>query len=205
MGSEAEAFDEPNPFRSGAIRPGAVDYRFPDGEDADTLVARLAAAGWSGRIQGPHGTGKSTLLRSLAAAVERAGRRFELTVLVAGDRRWRPSAEQLARWDARTLVVVDGFEQLGCWARRRLAAACRRRGAGLLATTHDDVGPPLLVRTAPDVGLACELAAALQAGSRRLVTDDDVRARFAARRGDLRETLFDLYDLYELRRRTGGR
>ena len=48
-------------------------FRFP-AADAATLVESLATAGWRGQIVGPHGSGKSTLVAALLAALAAAGR-----------------------------------------------------------------------------------------------------------------------------------
>src|SRR5260221_12560454 len=54
-----------NPFATCWTRPGALAFRFKDGENAEQLIARMAAQGWRGEIVGPHGSGKSTLLETL--------------------------------------------------------------------------------------------------------------------------------------------
>lgn len=193
-----------NPFSTRAIRPGAREYRFADESSCDALVRRLAELGWRAQILGPHGTGKSTLLQSLVAPVVRAGRKFELVTLTQGQRWWRASTEQLAGWNSDTLVVIDGYEQLNAWSRWRLRAACRKRGAGLLVTSHQDVGFPTLYETSITVALARQIVADMQAGGAALVGPEDVADRLDARGGNFREAMFDFYDLYELRRSRAG-
>jgi hypothetical protein len=102
------------------------------------------------------------------------------------------------RWTAGTQVVVDGYEQLGRWRRWRLRRAVNACGGGLLVTTHSSVGLPTLWTTEPTSELLAALAAkllgtrALDARQRAIVEDLYVR-----RQGNLREALFDLYDLVE--------
>jgi hypothetical protein len=97
-------------------------------------------------------------------------------------------------------VIVDGYEQLGKWARLRLKWFCRRRGVGLLVTAHESVGLPTLYQTSTSVALAEAVAGRLLRGDWSRVSRDDVSQRYAACQGNLRDMLFDLYDLYERRR-----
>jgi hypothetical protein len=193
-----------NPFSAGRVRPGAVPFFFPDALPPAALVRRLCEAGWRGQVIGPHGSGKSTLLAGLRPHLEAASREL-LAVVRHGGERSLPTGfwEALASLGPAGLVVVDGYEQLGAWSRWRLWRACRRRGLGLLVTAHADVGLPLIHRTAVTPELALRVVGHLTAGSARLVGDAEVVARLAARGGNLREALFELYDLHERRRPDG--
>lgn len=190
-----------NPFSTRFVRPGAVPFLFPPGLSAEGLVDRLRGCGWRGQIVGPHGSGKSTLLASLVPAIEAAGRRVCLFELHDGQRRLpsgfppREAAAQAA------VVAVDGYEQLSHWSRFRLRRTCAGLGLGLLVTTHRAVRLPELLRTRPDLALARQIVDQLLAADRALVSPEKVAERFSARRGDLREMLFDLYDVVERRRR----
>jgi hypothetical protein len=95
------------------------------------------------------------------------------------------------------VFLVDGYEQLNRWNRLRLKWFCRRRGSGLVATAHQSVGLPELFQPTIDLDLAWRIVQQLQQGRPRLVTREDLAERFRARDGNLRETLFDLYDLYQ--------
>ena len=136
-----------NPFATRWVRPGALPFQFPPDQSADTLVARLRTHGWRGQIVGPHGSGKSTLLHTLRPELARAGREVVTYSLAGGQRRLNVSSAQRREWMAATLVVIDGFEQLNCWNRLRWRWQCRRAGAGLLVTTHSDVGLPTIAET----------------------------------------------------------
>ena len=197
VSSDAMPLCVENPFCTRRVRPGAIPFLFADDTTAATLVARLRANDWRGQIVGPHGSGKSALLAALIPAIERAGRQVLLLELHDAERSlprdfWR--GPQLA---SATLPIVDGYEQLGRWTRFRLKRCCRR----LLVTAHTSVGLPDLCRTAVDLDLACRVAAQLQQGHTPLVSARDVAERFPRHVGNLRELLFDLYDLYEQRQR----
>lgn len=181
-----------NPFASQNLRPGVIPYLFPANESSADLVERLRAGDWWGQIIGPHGSGKSTLLVSLLPQIERAGKQPHLVTLHQGQRRLPPVQRATD-----TLLIVDGYEQLSWWSRLWVNWKCRRSGCGLLVTAHADAGLPTLLQTAPTVELAQQVAGHLLSGSQGTVTSDDVSAAFTATQGNIRETLFKLYDVYQ--------
>jgi hypothetical protein len=193
-----------NPFCTRRIRPGALPFLFPPGQNAETLVGRLRECAWQGEILGPHGTGKSALLASLIPALEHAGQRTLLVELHDRQRRLPLDPDRRRRLQPFTMLLVDGYEQLSRYRRWRLRRLCRRRGWGLLVTAHASVGLPELFRTAPTPELAGEIVRRLLAGQACPFSTDELAACFARQRGDLREMLFDLYDLYERRRPSSG-
>ncbi len=193
-----------NPFSSRHVRPGAVPFLFPDGTTAASLAERLRDAGWRGQIIGPHGSGKSALVASLAPAIEETGRRAVLFELHDGQRRMPEGFPPPDAVEGQCVVIVDGYEQLSPWNRFRLRRTCESSGWGLLVTAHKPVGLPELFRLAPDLSVAQRIVAWLVRGGRAAVEPEEVAASFAAHQGDLREMLFDLYDLYERRLRDGA-
>ena len=108
----------------------------------------------------------------------------------------------IAGWNSTTQIVVDGYEQLSWLQRTWLKWQCRRRGAGLLVTAHDDLGLPPLWQTETNAELAQRVVACLL-GEREAgwLSADQVERLFATYRGNLREVLFALYDLYEQHQR----
>lgn len=196
---------ESNPFATCWTRPGAIPFQFPAGDSADELVARLAANGWWGEIVGPHGSGKSTLLEALKPKLRDAGFTIESIQLRDGQRRlpaeffkWASEMASNSQ-DAKTLLIVDGYEQLGWLARASLKRRCRRAGAGLLVTSHAPTGLPTLITLAPDLPLVEQLVAALCTRAPS-ITPADVTASHAAHGSNVRDIFFDLYDRYEQRR-----
>jgi hypothetical protein len=193
-----------NPFSTRFVRPGALEYLFADGESADGIVARLRAHGWRGAIFGPHGSGKSSLLAALRGPLSAAGRRLVEFTLRDGQRRLPARLDAAGPLDPATLLVIDGYEQLGWMARRSVRRACHRSGCGLLVTAHRRVGLHVVARTAPSPGLALRIVQALTAGRGDAPTEGDIAAAYAAHcaggRGDLREMLFDLYDRHQRQR-----
>jgi hypothetical protein len=184
-----------NPFATRFTRPGAIEFLFPEGESAVSLAGKLADGGWRGQIIGPHGSGKSTLLAALEPAIARTGREVVPRSLAGGQRRLEP----LPPLDASVVLIIDGFEQLSWWQRRKVKAACRRAGAGLVVTAHADVGLPMLFQTQPTLDLAKQLVRRLLPEGDATLSDSDIATAYTGHPGNLRETLFALYDVYQAR------
>jgi hypothetical protein len=189
-----------NPFSTRAVRPGAIPFVFAAGESAGWLVDRLRTSGWWGQIVGSHGSGKSTLLASLIPALEAAGRGVHLVTLHDGQRRLPTGLDALERGNPSLQLVIDGYEQLSRWSRWKIKRFCRRQKCGLLVTSHADVGLPELFVVQPRLETARRIAEHLLPPGSQSIGPDDVARSFERHGGDLRETLFDLYDLYEARR-----
>ena len=190
-----------NPFSTRRIRPGAMEYLFPDGESCHSLIERLQQNDWWGEIIGPHGSGKSSLLAWLVPEIDRQGRHTVRVELHNGQRRLPLKLRRLRKLTAPTVLVVDGYEQLGPWGRFRLKRFCRRRRLGLVVTAHATVGFPDLFHTVSNTEVARLLVDRLLANYQRLLDGQDVSQAYARQEGNIRELLFDLYDVYESRRR----
>ena len=191
-----------NPFATCWTRPGAIPFRFECGEDAEHLIAELAAQNWRGAIIGPHGSGKSTLLETLKPALAAAGRNIHSVALRDGQRRLPGETfAALERIATNRLLIVDGYEQLSRLERLRLAWYCHRRQCGLLVTAHVSVSPPTLITLTPSPGLIEQLVVDLCAEVSTLVAVDQVSASHARHGSNVREIVFDLYDHYEQVRR----
>jgi hypothetical protein len=204
-----------NPFATRYTRPGAIEFVFVDGQSAASLVEKLRQQSWWGAILGPHGAGKSTLLETLEPALAEAGRQIVHFSLHDNERSLPVHASDAASWSDATQVVVDGYEQLSWWGRLRLKSLCRRRGAGLLVTAHAPVDLPELYQVQPSLEAtrqvvaellrvvtqrtAAEAAESNQPLRADVITPDDVAVHFDIHHGNVRETLFALFDLYRQR------
>jgi molybdopterin-guanine dinucleotide biosynthesis protein len=187
-----------NPFATRFTRPGAIAFLFPDGETVQTLVDRLQAQAWRGEIVGPLGAGKSTLLATLTEPLAAAGRKVIKAALHQGESSLPDILDDWRVWDAATQVIVDGYEQLSWWSRRQLAQRVRDRQAGLLVTSHAPTGLPTILTVVPRVESAWQVVQQLVPPS-SVITRDDVEQTFAACQGNVREMLFQLFDLYQAR------
>jgi hypothetical protein len=194
--SDSRMLWQANPFSARSIRPGTIEYLFPVEQRVAQLIAKLRAAAWRGQIVGPHGSGKSTLLAALCEPLELAGRRAWMCSLHDRQRRlplgW--IADTLHR--RANMIIVDGYEQLGRLSRWELKLQCRWRRWGLLVTAHRDVGLPTLFRTVGSLEVAQAVVERLLPAGDAAISRQMVAEHFAAAGGNVRETLFSLYDEY---------
>jgi ABC-type hemin transport system ATPase subunit len=177
-----------------------VPFLFGRGESMPALLDRVRRTGGWGEIVGPHGSGKSTLLASLAAALATTGTATRLIRLSAGQRRPPRRALDFAGLAPGSIVAVDGYEQLGRWWRFQVRRVCRRGRLGLIVTAHGSAGLPRLATLQPDLATVERLVDELTKGRATAIRREDVARCFANCGGDVRETLFALYDLHERRR-----
>lgn len=128
-----------------------------------------------GVIVGDHGTGKSTLLRELAATLadEMPGGQWVQLTLPEGGSRWHlretvdnvATVRRLARQtEPGGVLVVDGGEQLPAVYRMWLSIQIKRRGRFCLMTSHASVaGFKTLYQTSLSAELIEELVSELLA------------------------------------------
>ncbi|MEO8494692.1 MAG: hypothetical protein ABI614_06460 [Planctomycetota bacterium] len=198
--SRRRLFPDQNPFSTASVKPGAMSFHFSGDVSAASLVAVLKQNGWRGQIVGPHGSGKSTLLQTLFPLIEAAGREVRCYIAKLNDRQLPISAAEQARWKDSTQIVIEGFELLGRRSQKMLERVCRKQQAGLLITCHKPHGLPTLFQTSVTVELAISLVEELLPAECDFITPADVRDSFSRHGQDLRELLFEMYDLYEQRR-----
>jgi len=196
----APLFPDQNPFSTWAVRPGAIVFRLDDSQTVDTLIARLAEHDWWGEIVGPHGSGKSSLLATLSDPIEQAGRQLCRYRVRRGERQMPIATSDLQAWSDKTQVVIEGYEQLGARNRKLIEATARRRKAGLLVTCHTPLALPTLYETNVTLELAQGIVRDLIPANCTFIHDDDVQAAFERNGQNMRELLFNMYDLYEKRR-----
>jgi hypothetical protein len=195
--------DRTNPFCAARLRPGTIDFIFEPGNSLDRLVDVLQSNAWRGQIAGGHGTGKSTLLAALMPAIEKRGRSVTAITLAAGRRNLpREFFASLRLAADPPVAVVDGFEQLHLWNRFLLKRFCLVHSVGLVVASHRTASLSTLYQTTVDEPRGWRVVQRLQDGFPPRIQLADVVARLARREGNLREALFDLYDLYEQRSRT---
>lgn len=70
-----------------------------------------------------------------------------------GAQAWPRVVRTQALWQAGSLLVLDGFEQLNLWNQWRTIFSTRRHGVGLLVTSHRGVALSRLVETTASVAL----------------------------------------------------
>ena len=192
-----------NPFTTRHTRPGMIPPLDSAGRPLDvaSLLVEIGRQGAAG-IEGPHGTGKSTLLAALAAEATAGGRLAERWRLDRHRDAW-VVARALSRAPAGSLVCLDGWEAIGGLHRWLIRFLARRRGVALVVTSHRPSGLPLVIRTAGSLPLLEAIVGRLPSAG-GLIDRADLAAACQAQAGNLREALLDLYDRFESRARWQG-
>jgi hypothetical protein len=201
MSADPESNTGSNPFSTRYIRPGAMEYIFPPGVTAAGLANALQQQDWRGSIIGPHGSGKSSLLTALRPELERLGRTIFYQQLHSGQHTVDWVAVKLPEWDERSLVIIDGYEQLSFLQAGLLRQRCHRRRAGLLVTAHQPLHfpgwrLPAIFTTQPSLELAHAIVQRLLPESDDRITPSDVAEAYVKHDGNLREMLLGLYDVF---------
>lgn len=211
-----------NPFRAANLSPGRLPYHFPLGHDAGQLIQRFCENNFLGQIVGPHGSGKSTLLVHLAKELEKGGQAVECDVELIWLEPTSTEQGQAAKQrlyeitksdmpmdfppgSIHKVIALDGLETLTWLERRRFLRAARRSKWGVLATAHRDLGLPPLWETQVTPESARQVVDALVeldakekgADPPPPVPDELIHELVDRHDGDLRETLFSLYDWYQ--------
>jgi hypothetical protein len=212
--SQGELPGSTNPFATARIKPGAITFRCSGGKNIGDIVAAFERAGHVGQIIGPHGSGKSTLLAQLGSDLSARWRTRMVHVRPRQGsswwRRWEiveaafqtPQANNAAL--TRTLLLVDGFDALGWLSRRALIHHAARRRIGLIVTTHSRQPMPVLYRTMAEWSWFTEVVNELTTGFPPLISAGRVREAFQRHAPNIREALFELYDVYERSRPRSG-
>ena len=186
-----------NPFSTRFTRPGCIGPLDGSGQcvDIDRLLERLQDVGGTAAIVGPHGSGKSTLLVHLAEAIERRGGQSPRIRLHS----WRDAT---AAWTAIRQSSAGGTVCIDSW--ECIGLATRLSGCGLLVTSHRGAGMPELIRCGTSVSLLSTIVRSLPDRAcwhGILICEADIEAAFANHSGNLRESLYELYDRFEARGR----
>ncbi|MEX2170114.1 MAG: hypothetical protein WD851_12455 [Pirellulales bacterium] len=202
MTDRTQASLDGNPFASHRTRPGVLEFCFPAGVSAESLVNQLSRHHWRGQIVGPHGVGKSTLIAALLPELHRREICTRAVALHDGQRRLPVGFLKSHNLGGKLVFIVDGYEQLSYLERLKLSWHCWLCGRGLLITTHSPaVRLMTLLTPVPSAALMTHLMHKLQGGSEPLVNDHAASVSFFRHGGNLREVWFDLYDQYERNRR----
>ena len=182
-----------NPFAT--VHLHRLRYRL-QGATWDELLDRLQRLNWRAAIVGPHGSGKTTLLEALAGRLRERG--FETRRLRLSEDHPRiefgECDEVLADLRSEHIVLLDGSEQMGRWAWHRFER--RSRGAGgLIITAHRPGRLPSLLTCETTPGLLGYVVQELLPDAPAL-SAATARDLFLRHRGNLREALRELYDVY---------
>lgn len=182
-----------NPFRSDRVE--RIAYWF-EHDTWDTLLERFARLSRRAAIVGPEGTGKTTLLEQMAGRLSELGWEAVLERMSPADGAAR-AGDMLRRAAAlapRDVLLLDGADHLPPLAWLRLRRRTRSAG-GLLITSHRAGMLPTLIDTSASLRIVRDVVAGLLGGKCPAV-ERALPGLLAARRGNVRLILRDLYDLY---------
>ena len=196
-----------NPFSTRHTRPGCIVPLDGDGAplDVGTLLERLRDVGGTGAIVGPHGSGKSGLLLHLAETLEARGTRVRRVRLRTSRDAWQAVGAIRSAGRSGT-VCLDGWECLAAPVRGLLRLLSWAAGCGLIVTAHRRGRLPVLATCRTSVALLDSIVGRLPGKAvwyGTLIRPEDVRSAYERRRGDVREALYELYDVFERRSRGG--
>jgi len=195
-----------NPFSTKFIRAGEIPFIFADGSSEPDVWETLKSNGMRGQIVGPHGTGKSTLLRQLTVRLEACDKVASVMAarLTAEDHCLPWGLGDIWRAPGDTVLVVDGFEQLAWLRRMMLLVVTGARRLGLVVTAHrQQIQLPLLLQTNSSAStlravVHCLLADQVpDAGDVEWIGDAELRQLLDTCDGSTREVLFRLFDRWE--------
>jgi ABC-type branched-subunit amino acid transport system ATPase component len=202
-----------NPFSTRFIQPGAIEYQRFDGGTVKELAQQfLELPSKRGSIIGPHGSGKSTLLANLICEFQSLRTNTQIHALRFSTERSPRTAlcESMSEWKTESIVVLDGYEQLGFWSRMQINRRASRQGITLLATAHQVIhGFQTLWETSVTETSSHWVVHRLLQQSVRPETATDLLASEAweisrsRHQQNLRESLFDMYDWYQSRNQAG--
>ncbi len=184
-----------NPFSTRFIRPGAVPYLAPKSRSIEFHIELLEQFDWLAQITGPHGSGKSTFLSALISHKKMTKEVIEIPFD-------RADNETNLKQFQDKLVVIDGFEKVSWWARKKLIWNARKSRAGLLVTSHQSIGLKTLIECRPaleNLRYVVDFLLEKQSPSEQpfRVSDQELARLDERHRGNFRDVLFELYDQYE--------
>ncbi len=181
-----------------------MPYAFLHGGNIEQTAVRVLASHGCHSVVGPHGTGKSTFVRSLANALEQElDSRVILLQLKSGGHANRALKVSWKTWPAHGAVIIDGFEQIRLWNRWLAIAFCRKHLLPLVVTSHKKMrGCTILWETKIDRQteqwvLSQLLAKHSPSVVDRILQSEAWRSSRIRHKDNLRESLFDMYDWWQ--------
>ncbi|MFT5301610.1 MAG: ABC-type phosphate/phosphonate transport system ATPase subunit [Mariniblastus sp.] len=157
-------------------------------------LSRLAELKFQAAIVGYQGSGKSTLLAELRDRLDQASHP-NLYLYLPQERTEHAMLVSRAMGNCEThLVLVDGFERLTFWQRRRLVQQAKN-GAGIVLTAHRPVSSlTTWIHCHTDENLMRDLLEELGLNAPEIQAAGQIA--FRKSQGNIRTALRDLYDQF---------
>ena len=176
-----------NPLRTERIE--SVRYRFSTG-DWSTQLSWLEQLGHRAAIVGPKGSGKTTLLAELNS---RLGNTHYLNLPHERDHHEELVNDALHASKKGRVLLVDGVERL-TWIQREQLYFSTAASSGFVVVVHQRCRLPTWVRCKTDESLMSAVLDDLGLVEREYQSAG--RNAFRANRGNIRDALRQLYDLF---------
>lgn len=176
-----------NPFRSTAV--DALNYHAAGGESLEQIEAQLSGLNYRAAILGPHGHGKSTLMRHLVGRPLPTNIRSSITIQVAADGTNTAAVRVALTQPADVLLWIDGYDLLSA----RLRWALRRRPY-VVVTSHRKTALPTLICRETSPMLLGQLIDRLSPAVRFMIDETQLNDLNAEHHGNVRDALRELYD-----------
>ena len=186
-----------NPFRLDKIR--RLDFRL-NGYTWDSLWDKLSEMNFRAAIVGGHGSGKTTLLEKLQPKITAKGYKTKMAFANQDKPYLRSDLKMiLADMDNWDICLLDGADHLPAFSFRSLKQAFIKADKGLIITVHKPSKLPTLIKCSPDLELFKDIISELLR-DHPLPTDQEISLIYNCHRGNLREALWDMYDIWAERK-----
>jgi predicted ATPase len=188
-----------NPFSTRNWQAGVIDYIFESGVDCRVILERLTTAGGVGQIVGEHGTGKSTLIESLAKFfIQQELNVQKITINSTQKKLPQDFLLSLQQINTSTIYILDGYEQLSLLSRIRLRRKNWHNSAGFIFTTHKPATfIPVIYKTTSQPKIFQNLVQNMIKNTNFKINNDQITQILKNENGNFRNSFFKLYDLFE--------
>ena len=204
MGQDPSAAST-NPFATRFVEPGKLPFvaydKVNEGiqfELPKQFINSLESNQFRGAIVGQHGTGKSTLLSHLKVFLLEKNFQVEpcSPTTINNDTNWKKSIKATTQ---SIVLLIDGFEQINKTQQSSIHEWCKEFSIGLIVTTHEHCCVPTAFETSATVEILCALASHLLASAKleSRIQPKQLEQIFKESNGNIRESLFLLYDWFE--------
>ncbi len=190
-----------NPFTTRMTAPGRLPPLDAAGSPVDLGRVLDALQPGVSMIEGPHGHGKTTLLRAVCAEADSRHRPFDFLAIRSISSALTTVTRVLFAGQ-HAVVAVDGWEELPAGFPILIRILARWKSVVVVATAHAPAGVPVVARCVATPAILAAIVGRLP-DHHGLISQHDLDEVFVRHAGNLREALYDLYDRFERRAAAG--